>query len=86
MDNASGSSQEIVLSPSMLQNQDISSYVTAKCHLMLHSAMELINSYSDGLTDIIEDSGECGELPQSGDASDIGGSLSTNERICDKVV
>jgi hypothetical protein len=53
---------------------------------MLLSAMELINSYSDGLTEIIEDSGECGELPQSGDASDIGCSHSTNERICDKVV
>ena len=79
MGNASGSWQDVARWHLTLLNQDITNYATVKCHRMHHSAMELISFYWDGYINIIEDFGACGVLHHSGDASDIGCSLSTNE-------
>ncbi len=79
MVNASGSWHAADQFLSTFLNQATTSFATAKCQQMRHSATVLIKLWSDGFTNTIEVSGDCGVLVPSGLVSHTGCSPSTSE-------
>lgn len=80
MVNASGSLPDADPSNSMSLNQVTTNCVIVNSLLTHHSATALINTCSNGYTNITEVSGVYGVLPLSGLASATGHSLSTSEQ------